>query len=130
MQYYLNVLKNYINITGRTGRKEFWIFMLINLLISVIAQFIDRSLGLCFKMEIGYGLQVLPVGYIYAFYALATLVPTLAVQVRRLHDVGKSGWFIFMFLIPVIGAIWILVLYCSPGKDSDNFYGAKTWSAA
>ena len=125
MNYYINVFKNYINISDRTGRKEFWIFMLINVIFIMIAELLDRQLGICFKMDIGYGLQVLPVGYIYAFYALVTFVPTIAVQVRRLHDVGKTGWFFFLFLIPVIGAIYLLVLYCTASNPGDNAYGPE-----
>jgi uncharacterized membrane protein YhaH (DUF805 family) len=74
-------------------------------------------------MEIGYGLQTLPFGYFFALYLLATLVPTLALQVRRLHDVGKSGWFFFICLIPVIGIIYLLVLYCTDSNAGNNGYG-------
>ena len=123
MKYYTNVLKNYINLTGRTGRKEFWMFTLINLVFAILAMLVDRQLGICFKMEIGYGLQTLPFGYFFALYLLATLVPTLALQVRRLHDVGKSGWFFFICLIPVIGIIYLLVLYCTDINAGNNGYG-------
>jgi uncharacterized membrane protein YhaH (DUF805 family) len=123
MKYYTNVLKNYINLTGRTGRKEFWMFTLINLVFAILAMLVDRQLGICFKMEIGYGLQTLPFGYFFALYLLATLVPTLALQVRRLHDVGKSGWFFFICLIPVIGIIYLLVLYCTDSNAGNNGYG-------
>jgi uncharacterized membrane protein YhaH (DUF805 family) len=123
MKYYTNVLKNYINLTGRTGRKEFWMFTLINLVFAILAMLVDRQLGICFKMEIGYGLQTLPFGYFFALYLLATLVPTLALQVRRLHDLGKSGWFFFICLIPVIGIIYLLVLYCTDSNAGNNGYG-------
>ena len=123
MKYYTNVLKNYINLTGRTGRKEFWMFTLINLVFAILAMLVDRQLGICFKMEIGYGLQTLPFGYFFALYLLATLVPTLALQVRRLHDLGKSGWFFFICLIPVIGIIYLLVLYCTDSNAGNNGFG-------
>ncbi len=125
MKYYINVLKNYATLSGRTGRKEFWIFTLINLVFATVAMLADRQLGICFKMEIGYGLQTLPYGYVFGLYSLATLVPTLALQVRRLHDVGKSGWFFFLFLIPVVGAIYLFVLYCMGSSAGDNGYGPE-----
>ena len=123
MKYYLNVLSNYINLTGRTPRMEFWMFVLINFIFASIAIFIDQQLHLCFKMEIGYGLQTLPFGPVYTFYSLITFVPTIAVQIRRLHDVGKTGWFLFLSLLPVIGTIWVLVLYCSSSSAGNNAYG-------
>jgi uncharacterized membrane protein YhaH (DUF805 family) len=123
MNYYINVLKNYATFGGRARRKEFWIFTFINLIFALFAMAIDRKLGTCFKMEIGYGVQTLPYGYIFALYCLSTLVPTLALQVRRLHDVGKSGWFFFISFIPIIGSIWLLVLYCTDSDPVINAYG-------
>ena len=61
--------------------------------------------------------------FIFLFYSLATLIPTLGVVVRRLHDVGKSGWFYFIGLIPVVGGIWLLVLMCTEGDHGENDYG-------
>ena len=70
------------------------------------------------EIDLGYG-------YLYILVILATLVPSLSVGVRRLHDVGKSGWFTLIVLIPIIGAIWLLVLYCTDGVPGPNKWGSN-----
>lgn len=62
-------------------------------------------------------------GIIYTIYSMALAVPGLAVSVRRLHDVGKSGWFLFILFIPLVGVIWLLVLDCTEGTPGENKYG-------
>lgn len=62
-------------------------------------------------------------GIFYGLYSLALLIPGLAVRVRRLHDIGKSGWMILVGLIPLIGAIWLIVLYATEGTPGENQYG-------
>jgi uncharacterized membrane protein YhaH (DUF805 family) len=116
MNYYLHVLRNYANFNGRARRKEYWMFVLFNFIFIVIAAVIDNLLGLTFAEEI-------PYGPVYMLYALFTLLPSLAVGVRRLHDVGKSGWWILIGVIPIIGAIWLLVLLVTDGQAGDNEYG-------
>ena len=80
------VFENYANFNGRARRSEYWYFTLMNLIIAILAMFIDKAAGLNF--------DPLPYGWVYMIYGLAVLLPGLAVAVRRLHDVGKSGWFI------------------------------------
>lgn len=80
-----------------------------------MAAVIDNVTGLNF--------EPLPYGVIYSLYALATFLPGLAVTVRRLHDVGKSGWFYFIVLIPIIGAFWLLYLLIKEGDQGTNSYG-------
>lgn len=109
------VFENYANFKGRARRSEYWYFALINFIICMIAMVMDNILG--FKVE------PLPYGYFYIAYALFALIPGLAVIVRRLHDVGKSGWFFFIVLIPLVGAIWLLVLFCKAGDQGTNKYG-------
>ena len=123
MEYYLKVLRNYAVFSGRARRKEYWMFVLFNLIFAVVAMIIDRLLGSTFKMDLGNGPQALPYGYVYLFYMLAVFIPGLAVAVRRLHDVGKSGWFFLIVLIPLIGGIWLLVLFCTDGVPGENQYG-------
>jgi uncharacterized membrane protein YhaH (DUF805 family) len=124
MQYYLKALHNYANFNGRSNRQDYWMFFLFNVIFAIVAMILDRLLGTTFKMEGIYGgAQTMPYGYIYLAYALFMLIPGLAIGVRRLHDVGKSGWFMFICLIPLIGAIWLLVLFCTEGKRGDNEYG-------
>ena len=119
MNYYLSVLKNFALFTGRARRKEYWMFTLFNLIFAIIAMVIDRMLGTSFHMNgisLGYG-------YIYTLYGLVVLIPGLAVMVRRLHDIGKSGWFFLIVLIPLAGAIWLLVLLCTDSKPGTNKWG-------
>ena len=109
------VFENYANFNGRARRSEYWYFALMNFIVLIVAAILDSTLGLNFSP--------LPYGYLYLVVALATFIPGLAVAVRRLHDVGKSGWFYFIALIPLIGAIWLLVLFFTEGNQGENQYG-------
>ncbi len=114
MEWYLKVLRQYADFKGRARRKEYWMFTLFNILFAVGAILIDYTVGTNFLA--GYGI-------FYMLYALATFVPGLGVTVRRLHDVGKSGWMILVGLIPLIGAIWLLVLLVQEGDRGINRFG-------
>ncbi|MFM7510314.1 MAG: DUF805 domain-containing protein [Bacteroidota bacterium] len=103
MNYYLNVLRNYATFSGRASRKEYWMFVLFNIIVSFAVGFI------C-------GLLLVPEAA--TIYTLAVLIPSIAVSVRRMHDVDKSGWFI---LIP----IYNLILACTEGTKGENKYGAE-----
>jgi uncharacterized membrane protein YhaH (DUF805 family) len=103
MNYYFKVLQNYATFSGRARRSEYWYFFLFNVIISFCFGFVFGLLGLPEFANL---------------YSLAVLVPSIAVAVRRMHDVGKSGWFI---LIP----IYNLVLACTEGDHGDNEYGAN-----
>lgn len=96
-------------------RKEYWIFVPFHFIFAMVATIIDGGLG--------FSMAPLPYGYITVLYLLAMLVPSIAVAVRRLHDVGKSGWFYFIGLIPLIGGIWPLMLFIKEGDRGDNEYG-------
>jgi uncharacterized membrane protein YhaH (DUF805 family) len=117
MKWYLMVLKNYANFSGRARRTEYWMFALFNFIFIIAAMILDNVLG----TKIG----MLPYGVFYFLYVLAILVPSLAVGVRRLHDVGKSGWFYFIVLVPLIGGIWLLVLFCTDSVAGENKWGAN-----
>ena len=108
--WYLKVLKQYADFSGRSRRKEYWIFTLFNIIFVILASFIDGVLGLGMPL-------------FYVVYTLAMLVPGLAVGVRRLHDVGKSGWMILIALIPLIGGIWLLVLMVTDSQAGANKWG-------
>jgi uncharacterized membrane protein YhaH (DUF805 family) len=88
---------------------------LFNLIFVIIASVLDNVLGTA-DLGMGYG-------PIYLLYAMAVLIPGLAVFVRRMHDVNKSGWYLFIALIPLIGAIWLLVLLIKEGTIGENQYG-------
>ncbi len=108
MNWYLKVLQNYATFSGRARRKEYWMFILFNFIISIVFTFIDMQVG-TYDMRSGYGL-------ISTIYSLVVLVPSIAVAVRRMHDVGKSGWFI---LIP----IYNFILAVTDGDKGANEYG-------
>ena len=122
MNWYLKVLKNYAGFSGRARRKEYWMFVLFNMIFAVLAAIVDNVVGTAIS-GLFYGL-------FYCVYTLAVLIPSLAVAVRRLHDVGKSGWFMFIIFIPIIGAIWLLVLVCTDGNPGKNVYGLNPKEAA
>ncbi len=124
MQWYLKVVRdNYANFNGRARRREYWMFVLFNLIFAIVAMMIDMILGTRFKMGVGAYSTTLPYGWIYLIYILAVIIPSIAVGVRRLHDLGKSGWMLLIVLIPFIGAIWILVLFLMDGTPGPNAYG-------
>ena len=109
MEWYIKVLKNYANFEGRARRKEYWMFTLINVIIYIAFMIFMSVIGVIFELGVII-LTLLPV--ISGLYTLAILVPSLAVSVRRLHDIGKSGWFILISLIPIVGSIILLVWAC------------------
>ena len=115
MNWYLKVLKQYADFKGRARRKEYWMFILFNIIFGGIAMILDSVFGIAIE-GVGYG-------PLYGVYALVLFIPGLAVVIRRLHDIGKSGWMILVTLIPFIGAIWILVLMLTDSKPGKNQYG-------
>jgi len=117
MNWYLAVLKNYAGFSGRARRKEYWMFVLFNMIFAIVAIILDNVLGLTVGEP--------PYGVFYFLFLLAILIPGLAVAVRRLHDVGKSGWMILINLIPIVGGIWLLVLMVTDSNPGENQYGAN-----
>jgi|TARA_B110000967_G_C18893791_1_gene569181 uncharacterized membrane protein YhaH (DUF805 family) len=117
VNWYLKVVKeHYADFKGRARRKEYWMFTLFNIIFLGVAVVLDTLLGLSFT-------ELVPYGWIYVIYVLAVFIPGIAVVVRRLHDIGKSGWFYFIALIPIIGAIWLLVLLCTDSESGANKWG-------
>ncbi|MGH2666228.1 DUF805 domain-containing protein [Flavobacterium sp.] len=109
------VLENYANFNGRARRSEYWYYTLANFILAIIAMILDGVLGLGFG-KFGYG-------PIYGLLFLATIIPSIAVAVRRLHDVNKSGWFILLAFVPLAN-IWLLILLFTEGTKGNNQYGA------
>ena len=117
MNWYLKVLKeHYADFSGRARRKEFWMFFLISTIISIILSLLDNALGLTFG-------ELNENGYLSTLYSVLVLIPTIAVSVRRLHDIGKSGWYYLLILFIIIGWIWLLVLFCMEGESRQNKWG-------
>ena len=115
MHWYLEVLRKYAEFGGRARRKEYWMYTLISVLISVILAVVDVVSGL---NEATNGLN--PISMVYA---LAVIIPGLAVFVRRLHDIDKSGWWFFIVLIPLVGGLILLLFLVRPGDSGANEYG-------
>jgi uncharacterized membrane protein YhaH (DUF805 family) len=115
MEWYTEVLKKYAVFSGRARRKEYWVFTLVSMVISVVLGIIDKSLG--------FGDEKGGMGLLGAIYSLAVLVPGLAVTVRRLHDTGRSGWWILISLVPCVGFIILLVFLIQDGHPGPNEYG-------
>ena len=111
------LMNNYANLDGRASRSEYWWFVLFNLIVNIVTLVIDLTLGTMVTYDMGY------VGLI-AFLAL--LLPSVSVSVRRLHDIGKSGWWILLAIIPIvnfIGIFVILVFTLMEGEEHPNQYG-------
>ena len=116
MNWYLAVLKKYAVFSGRAGRSEYWFFVLFNVIISIVLGAID-ALIFGFNAQSGMGL-------LGGLYSLAVLIPSIAVSVRRLHDTDRSGWWILIAFIPLIGAIVLLVFMVMGSMPGDNRFGA------
>lgn len=115
MNWFLNVMTKYADFNGRARRKEYWMFTLFNSIFAFAAIFLDNILEFTFGK--------IPYGPIYVIYVLAVFLPSLAVSVRRLHDIGKSGYMILVSFIPFVGTIWLLVLMATESSSEDNEYG-------
>ena len=123
--WYLAVLRKYAVFTGRARRKEYWMFFLVNLVISVVLGIFGIAAGLgIFGGMVGRAIDGAVTGITW-FYSLAILIPGIAVGVRRLHDTGRSGWWILIALVPVIGAIILIIFYVENGNPGHNKYGAN-----
>ncbi|HEX4251406.1 MAG TPA: DUF805 domain-containing protein [Pseudonocardia sp.] len=115
MQWYLKVLRQYADFTGRARRTEFWMFVLFSVIISIVLSFVD---SLIFgRGPNGGG------GPLSLLYSLAVLLPSIAVSARRLHDIGRSGWWQLIGIIPIIGWILVIVWFATPGKAEPNQWG-------
>lgn len=115
MRWYLEVLKKYAVFSGRARRKEYWLFALFNLIIAVVLAIIDGAAGLTVS-ESGFGL-------LSGFYTLAVLIPSIAVSVRRLHDTDHSGWWLLIALVPLLGAIVLLIFMVLDEQPGHNRFG-------
>ena len=122
MNWYLHVLKNYATFSGRARQKEYWMFFLISALISIVLTLLDILLG-TYSVEYEAGL-------FSGLYSLLILIPSIAVVVRRLHDTDRSGWWILISLIPLIGVIVLFVFICLDSQPGTNRFGANPKEAA
>ena len=121
MNWYLDAWKNYANFQGRARRKAYWMFVLFNIIALVILSLIEGALGL--SGQNGYGILT-------GLYTLAMILPLIALAVRRLHDTGRSGWWLLIGLVPLIGPIVLIVFYVTDSQPGTNQYGPNPKESA
>ena len=113
MDMFIKVVRdNYTNFEGRARRKEFWMFTLVSLVINVGTLILDASL-------------FSDLGLVNGLYTLAILLPSIAVGIRRMHDINKSGWWLLLWIVPVIGWVWLIILHCRDSDIGDNVFGSS-----
>jgi uncharacterized membrane protein YhaH (DUF805 family) len=107
MEWYLHCIKHYTDFNGRASRREYWFFFLIDLVIAIAAGFIDQLVGIYTASG---------VGLVLGLYSLFIFLPNLAVTIRRLHDTGRSGWWVLIVFFPLIGWLILKVFMLLPSK--------------
>jgi len=110
MDWYLMALKKYADFKGRSQRKEYWMFTLFNLLAFFVLSIVGSVLGDQAELLTG-------------IYSLGVLLPSIAVTVRRLHDIGRSGWWALLMVVPVVGALVLVVFALQDSQPEANEYG-------
>ena len=116
MEWMLLPLKRYADFQGRSRRKEYWMFVLGVFIVAIVLSIIEGMLGMSGMIGGAYG-------PLTAIFFLAVIVPSIAVQVRRFHDQDKSGWWVLIALIPLLGSIIVLVFMCLEGTRGPNRFG-------
>jgi len=109
MNWYFDVLKKYAVFTGRARRQEFWMYVLVNFIISFVLGMLSQVADFLV--------------FLVSIYGLAVFIPSLAVAIRRMHDIGRSGIWLLIAFVPCIGWIWLIILYCKEGDPAANAYG-------
>jgi uncharacterized membrane protein YhaH (DUF805 family) len=118
MNWYLKVLRQYADFKGRARRKEFWMFTLFHTIFYIALVILDNLLGTTRQ-------GVFSFGWLESIYYWATFVPTLAVTCRRLHDIGKSGWWNLLIFVLLVGWIILTVWRCKDSQAGENKYGTN-----
>jgi uncharacterized membrane protein YhaH (DUF805 family) len=121
MNWYIEALKKYAVFSGRARRKEYWFFVLFSVIITLALSFFDSLVGL-FDVASGIGL-------LSGIYSLAVLIPSISVGVRRLHDTNRTGWWLLISLVPLLGIIILIVLMVLDSQSGDNEYGPNPKSS-
>lgn len=111
MHWYLQVLRNYTQFDGRSRRSEYWNFFLFNLIVALVLGFFDSVLR-----------QMLGFGVLGTLYGLAVLIPGIAVSIRRLHDTDRSGWWLLLAFVPIVGLVLIWFM-AQDSQSGTNRYG-------
>jgi uncharacterized membrane protein YhaH (DUF805 family) len=129
MDWYVAAWKKYADFSGRARRKEYWYFGLFNGLVFIVIYLLIGLLG-GFNENDAPRATAIPAYVLLALYYLAVIVPSLAVTVRRLHDIDKSGWWIFINFVPAVGGIWFLILMCMDSVPDANQWGPNPKDAS
>ncbi len=111
-EWYKDAFKNFAKFEGRTQRRGYWYFTLINFLIGIAANIVDYILA-----------STIGIAFVSMIYGLVVIIPSLSLGARRLHDIGKSGWWQLLGLIPLIGAIVLIIFFATASTPEDNQYG-------
>ena len=117
MNWYFKVFKQSFDFSTRARRKEYWMFALFNFIVLMLLIYLDVSLG----TTSGQGED--EIGWLFLIYLLISIIPNFAVAVRRMHDLGKSGAWVLINMIPLIGGFWFLILTCMEGENKTNKWG-------
>lgn len=126
MNYYANGFKKMTDFKGRSSRKDFWIFYLINMVI--IFLLLTLTIGATFTVRESRDVIVAQIILVvFMVYVIVTVLPIIAMTIRRLHDAGFSGWWLLIYFIPNIGFIALLILAMFPSKIGDNKYGPNPY---
>ncbi len=115
MNWYLEVFRKYAVFSGRARRKEYWFFVLFNILATIALAIIDGITG-TYNPTAGMGL-------LGVIYAIAVVIPSFSVLFRRLHDTGRSGWWLLILLVPLIGVLVLLYFLVLDSQEGENDYG-------
>lgn len=134
-EYFLDVVtKKHFQFSGRATRSEFWYFVLFSMILSFTIAFIGQMLGILYMVpfdmpsvsetgEITNIVQNIPINILQMVFGLLMLFPSFAVGIRRLHDIGKSGWWHLIIFIPFIGILVLLAFFVMGSQEGDNYYG-------
>jgi len=104
MEYYTDAFKRFADFNGRATVRQFWMFVLINFAIT-------------------FAISLIGINTISAGYSLVAMIPSMAIGVRRLHDIGKSGWYCCLAFIPLVGVIILIIWFIKAGDVGPNAYG-------
>ncbi|WP_261844509.1 DUF805 domain-containing protein [Aliamphritea ceti] len=115
MNHFFGALKKYADFSGRARRQEYWMFILFYIIFTIVIGLVDNLLGIP--------------GILSGIFALALLLPSLAIGARRLHDTNRSGWWLLMYLLPVVGPVVILIFNILEGDQNENRFGSDPKAA-
>ncbi len=115
VEWYMLAMRRYLDFTGRSRRREYWFFALGNVIIGIALMLVERVTGMTSGV-FGYGILTI-------VFDLLIVLPSLAVSIRRLHDTGRSGWWLLIGLVPILGGLVLLYFFLLDSEPGINAYG-------